>query len=685
VAEARAGWIHRLPLAALVGIGIAAFARAQNAPGAWALLAPVALSLWFSPARLPGPLQRTIRYGARLWMGVTAFFALLSSIYPIFGDETIARASLLLGYGLAAFSVVFLLGQRFWPPSSNALPAAVGTLAAASLHPTAPLTFFHASFVACLVIYACATGDTIEPPGHASRTRVHRWIRLFLYSAVACALAVGIARFLPWAQPQVEEATARALNPSYAISQPAFSEHARLGSVESLALSHRVVLRLWSDAAMKLRGRVLVDFDGQTWHGARTVQQPLVLLGVAPPAPPSLGQWLAKVEGAAFAEPGPLSLDERQRARVVMVMDLAGPLMTPARTQLVKLNAPALARDGYGIVQAPAGPVEVFAIVPGTRVEVSAEDALPRARYLVLAPDTDPRLRVLAASLSEGAQTDEERVSRTLAYLARELQYSLTPGKFHSRQPIAEFLFEKKKGYCEYFASAAAVLLRLQGVPTRYVSGFSPSEDSRVAGHYVVRESEAHAWIEAFLPGRGWMEIDPTPAAQLASFRGEQREGWFSRTWGWLRSVAAAVRARLVFGGWSEVVALLRSPVVWAVAAVALVAASLFVLRRCRPRRRIDVSAPVRHEEDSVPPEIAALLAGLDAAWTRRGYTRPAHRAPLEHLRSLSDGALPPEAQAASARAVDCFYAARFARRCPPPAEVAQIRAELERVLGRRA
>ena len=675
-------WLERLSLAGMVGIGIAAFARAQNAPGAWLLLLPVALSLWWAPAKVPGPLQKPVPYGARAWMAATAVFALLCSIYPIFAEQTIARASLLFGYGLAAFSALFLLGRRAWPAPSSALPAAVGTLAAASLHPTAPLTAFHVSFVVCLVVYACATAETIEPAAHAGLARTRRWVRLLVYSAVAGALAVGIARFLPWAQPQVEEATARVLNPSYAISQPAFAEHARLGSVESLALSHRVVLRLWSGAALKLRGRVLVDFDGQAWHGAGSVPHAFVPLGATPLATASLHEWLNEVEGQAFVEPGPLDLDDQRRARVAMVMDLVGPLMTPARTRLVKLKVAALARDRFGIVQAPAGSVEVYALVPGRLVDRPEVGDLPRARYLAVSPETDPRLRALAAQLGESARTDEERVSRTLEYLARELQYSLTPGTFHSRQPIAEFLFEKKKGYCEYFASAAAVLLRLQGVPTRYVSGFSPSEEGRVAGHYVVRESQAHAWIEALLPGRGWVEVDPTPAAQLASFREVQQEGWLGRAWDWLKAVVASLRARLVFGGWSALLAWVGSPATWLVATLMLVSLGIYRVRRRLPRGRRGAPVTVRNPAEDVPREIAALLAGLDAAWACRGHARPPHRAPLEHLRSLPAAALPPEARAASERAVECFYAARFARRCPPPAEVAQVRAELDRVLG---
>jgi hypothetical protein len=215
-------------------------------------------------------------------------------------------------------------------------------------------------------------------------------------------------------------------------------------------------------------------------------------------------------------------------------------------------------------------------------------------------------------------------------------------------------------------------------VPTRYVSGFSPGEESRNAGHYVVRESDAHAWIEALVPGRGWVELDPTPATQLASFRAGHEDGWFGRAWDWLTAAFAALRAHLSFGGWAPIWALLRSPAVLVGIALVLAVAGAFRLRLLRPRR-VRVAAPIT-DESQVPPEIAALLASLDAACARRGYPRPPHRAPLEHVRSLTT--LPAAAQAASERAVDCFYAARFGRHSLPAAEVAQIRADMERTLG---
>ena len=95
------------------------------------------------------------------------------------------------------------------------------------------------------------------------------------------------------------------------------------------------------------------------------------------------------------------------------------------------------------------------------------------------------------------------------------------PGAFRTGDPLAEFLFEKKAGYCEYFASAAVVLLRLQGVPARFVKGLSvgPQTDQG-GGLHVVRDSDAHAWVEAWIPGEGWVEADPTPPGQFAEAHG---------------------------------------------------------------------------------------------------------------------------------------------------------------------
>jgi protein-glutamine gamma-glutamyltransferase len=95
--------------------------------------------------------------------------------------------------------------------------------------------------------------------------------------------------------------------------------------------------------------------------------------------------------------------------------------------------------------------------------------------------------------------------------LKRNYKYTLnltwTPGA----QPISTFLFDSKSGHCVYFASAMAILLRSAGIPTRLVNGFLMGEYNPVGGDYIIRESDAHSWVEVYIPRRGWIEFDPTP------------------------------------------------------------------------------------------------------------------------------------------------------------------------------
>ena len=91
------------------------------------------------------------------------------------------------------------------------------------------------------------------------------------------------------------------------------------------------------------------------------------------------------------------------------------------------------------------------------------------------------------------------------------------------KDPIANFLFERKQGHCEYFASSMAVMLRTLGIPSRVVNGFRSDEFNDLTGNYVVRAKNAHSWVEAYFPGYGWQTFDPTPAGDSGTPQGWSR------------------------------------------------------------------------------------------------------------------------------------------------------------------
>jgi transglutaminase-like putative cysteine protease len=227
---------------------------------------------------------------------------------------------------------------------------------------------------------------------------------------------------------------------------------------------------------------------------------------------------------------------------------------------------------------------------------VRSADGLP-GRSAAMAPLPDlPREADMRELLEEriGLPDDLEDPGEVLAFaerLERYLQsdtfeYSLEPGPRRSaREPIGEFLFRYRSGHCEYFASAMTVLCQLAGVPARVVHGYRGGDYNNVGLFYIVRERNAHAWVEVFLPGIGWVPRDPSPAdtgagdlgsrwllnvytyldylqfqwANLViSYDSETRHELFGRFWDWIRRPARDQRTiygavfsfvRELFGG----------------------------------------------------------------------------------------------------------------------------------------
>jgi protein-glutamine gamma-glutamyltransferase len=141
--------------------------------------------------------------------------------------------------------------------------------------------------------------------------------------------------------------------------------------------------------------------------------------------------------------------------------------------------------------------------------QITRETPAPGPAYLEL-PPMDSRVAALATQVTANATNPYEKALAIEEHLRTKYGYTLE--MVATDNPIPYFLFERKKGHCEYFASAMAVMLRTQGIPSRIVNGFRGGELSDITGSYIVRGRDAHSWVEAFIPGRGWVEFDPTPA-----------------------------------------------------------------------------------------------------------------------------------------------------------------------------
>jgi transglutaminase-like putative cysteine protease len=123
----------------------------------------------------------------------------------------------------------------------------------------------------------------------------------------------------------------------------------------------------------------------------------------------------------------------------------------------------------------------------------------------------------LAQRLKRGARTPYEFVRRVDNYLGKGFRYDERPAPVGpGEMPLEHFLFETKAGYCQHFSGAMALLLRFGGVPARVATGFSPGGFRTPPGEWVVRDRDAHSWVEAWFDGIGWVTFDPTPTATPA-------------------------------------------------------------------------------------------------------------------------------------------------------------------------
>ena len=295
-----------------------------------------------------------------------------------------------------------------------------------------------------------------------------------------------------------------------------FSGTVELGEIGQVKLSSALVMRTrllggTLLAAPRWRGVALDTFDGRRWYAP----------GMNRTRVPTIGEELHVVQ-----PPGPV---ENRIEFEVFLEPLATPaLFGPHVLGSVTGTFPALERDENDSVfmRSPSSRrirYEVSSTVPSRLLSLSTEepavaDDTELLRFLQLPDDLDPRIRELARTATSGGRTTLEKASLLELHLKRNYAYTLTLDWNPGDQPLSTFLFDSKRGHCEYFASSMAIMLRAVGIPTRVVNGFLPGEFNAVSGAYIIRQSDAHSWIEVFVPGQGWVEFDPTPPDRGSEF-----------------------------------------------------------------------------------------------------------------------------------------------------------------------
>jgi transglutaminase-like putative cysteine protease len=288
-----------------------------------------------------------------------------------------------------------------------------------------------------------------------------------------------------------------------------FSDSVELGQIGNLKLSSAVVMHAQritgtAHAVLKWRGVVLDTFNGITWSRSKRSRD--------------------SVRGENWNY---IFMSGPVKGELITYQILLEPIATTALfgpyqvRQIAGQQIPGVEKDADGAVftRVQQGQRLQYRVTSeiAIRPPVGKEPALQgrpeevHANYLRLPDNLSPRIRELAADITRDAKSPMEKAFRIEGYLRKNYTYTLNLTWDPGDQPLEQFLFAAKSGHCEYFASAMAVLLRAAGVPTRLVNGFLMGEYNPVADTYIVRQSDAHSWVEAYVPGIGWKEFDPTP------------------------------------------------------------------------------------------------------------------------------------------------------------------------------
>src|SRR3954452_20043031 len=290
----------------------------------------------------------------------------------------------------------------------------------------------------------------------------------------------------------------RVQGPLWGLPQDAYSARTGLsetmapGAISRLVLSDAIAFRLIFEGLPPAsqvrywRGPVLWDFDGRIWSagaqsegkfvprsgGSATYHYSVVL-------EPHNQSWLFPLEV-------PTSLPEDARYTADGIVLAAAPVRTRVRYEMNSAIAPRGAAE---------------------------EQPAPLARGLRLPAGVNPRTLALADELRLASSGDDEIVTRAIGFLRRgRYVYTLEPPLL-GQDSVDEFLFDFKAGFCEHFSSAFVFLMRAAGVPARVVTGYQGGDLNPVDRIITVRQSDAHAWAEVHLRGRGWLPVDPTAAA----------------------------------------------------------------------------------------------------------------------------------------------------------------------------
>lgn len=307
-----------------------------------------------------------------------------------------------------------------------------------------------------------------------------------------------------------------------------FSETVNLGAIGPIKRDPSVVMRVELPDSSRneasrfyLRGVAFDQYDGKSWTNRLNYRRAVsedttgmfVLRGSRSHTPPLLGET---VQQNILLEP----LDTPVLFAAPFIERVSGkfPNIQSDLTGSVYLPFPSSSRIEYSVLSRsnPVLPADL-----GSEPSLYPESF---TRHFLQIPGQSERIAALAREITHTQRTTYDKANAIQSFLTHNFRYSLDAPLTDKGQPLEEFLFTRKTGYCEHYATAMVMMLRTIGIPARLVTGFLATEWNEYGNYYLVRQQDAHAWVEMHLPNSGWITMDPTPPSI-------ERVGSGSSTW----------------------------------------------------------------------------------------------------------------------------------------------------------
>ena len=486
------------------------------------------------------PMRRII-----LLLTPAVYFAVMWRIAPYDNSHVLGFISFPLAYACGQYFLIVMAMQFFMHPHKplpDAMPLlgilimiCAGDISANIRQEQVYLAAAVAEMALIATFYSCSLPARRMPGKVASG--------LMSLGVLAICALVGnkTAMVLQSNQRQLEQMLMR-MN-IYFEEKPSvgFSNEARIGSVARIKSSdaNLVALRVYcSRMPGYLRAAVYEHYSDSRWVPAGE-KRPLELLPEVPsqvvfPRP----QHIFKT-GAAPLPDNPLMMDIWPAPEVS-----SDYLFTPLGQLLISAGVSTLEMDANQSLAAdmpPAVPYSCCLLGPAPPLSLADQHA-----YLQVPATLDPRVEQLARRLLSQASTTQAKIAAVQNYFTDHYRYQLGFSAPGGADPLAYFLLEQPPAHCEMFATGAAILLRLGGVPTRYVAGVVATERSGYGGYWVVRNRDAHAWVEAYDPQHGWITVEATPPDGVP--HGVSQSRW-TRLYDYVYFMVSKVRAFIAMGG----------------------------------------------------------------------------------------------------------------------------------------